>query len=90
MKRKPQALVYLKRRLKKAIPKDLKKYVSLCSGLGYCDRCGKKAPVYLERATKKSFCTECHPLRAEYYTHKYNEMWEIARMALFYWEDGFR
>lgn len=50
----------------------------------------RKAPVYLERATKKSFCTECHPLRAEYYTHEYNEMWEIARMALFYWEDGFR
>jgi hypothetical protein len=79
-------LTYLKKKYKKAIPKDLKDYVSLCACPGYCDECGEEGSVWLERETKKRLCASCHPLKKEYNALEYNEMWNVAREALYYLE----
>lgn len=89
MKSKKHNWIKLKReledRLEKAVPADLKDYVGLVDGKGYCDLCRQKKVLFVDRATKKSLCIDCDTMRGyEYTAIEFNNMWQLVQDTLFY------
>jgi len=72
-------------RLENAVPNDLKDFVGLIDGKGYCPLCTEKKVLFLVRATKKSYCSDCLPaVGYEYSAVEFNNMWQIAQDVLYY------
>ncbi len=75
----------LEDRLEKAVPADLKDFVGLVDGKGYCEFCRQKKVLFYNRVTKKSLCDDCHPaIEMEYTAVEFNNMWQLVQDTLYY------
>lgn len=75
----------LEDRLEKAVPPDLKGFVSLVEAKGWCDFCRQKNVLVYNRNLKMLLCNDCHPAADKEYTAtEYDDMWQLAQDTLFY------